>query len=359
MQTTPAADRDGLRGWAWVRAFVRLGRPRFLLQSAAALGLGMLAAAHDGHRIALGWYAVAVALAWTSHLMVHYCNEYFDLPADRANAAHTQWTGGSRVLVEGLVRPEASLGSAFVLVFAAFFILSAVPDVVVRECVSAVLALAWFYTAPPLRLNYRGLGEVTTGICLYGMVPVLSYYFFARDVSVLLLGIVIPILCVQVLRQLVMNLSDLEGDTMVGKRTAAVILGPTRIVRTYAAGQALCYVGIAALGFAGAVPAAVAAAMLLTAAIPAWVGRQLLTGGMDRPRVANLITFLASIQLPSMVCAAMTGLLIDALRAGGRAMWSGGVTVYAVTVLIYLSWVLGLVVAHARAPEPPDAQPRS
>ncbi|WP_069163353.1 prenyltransferase [Nocardia altamirensis] len=327
-----------------LKAFVRLGRPRFLLQSAAALGLGMLAADHDGHPLSLGWYAVGIALAWTSHLMVHYCNEYFDLPADRANSSHTQWTGGSRVLVEGLVKPETSLSSAFVLVFAAFFIISAVPDVVVREFVVLLLALAWFYTAPPFRLNYHGLGELTSGICLYGLVPILSYYFYAGSVSGLLLSIVIPILCVQVLRQFIMNLSDIEGDRKTNKRTAAVVLGPNMIVRLYTGGQVLCYLALAVLGIVGALPLPVTVAMLLTAALPAWVGWKLLTGGMEKPSVANRITFLASIQLPSMVCAAMTGLVIHTLLDQDQPAWNNGLTVYAITMAIYLIWVFGLIV---------------
>lgn len=354
IEGTETLENTSAHGWVWLKAFVRLGRPRFLLQSAAALGLGMLAAAHDGHPLSLGWYAVAVVLAWSGHLMVHYCNEYFDLPADRANTTHTQWTGGSRVLVEGLVKPETSLGSAFILVFAAVFVLSAVPDVVVRESAVLVLALAWFYTAPPLRLNYHGLGEVTSGVGLYGIVPVFSYYFFAKTVSALLLSIVIPILCVQVLRQLIMNLSDLEGDLQVGKRTAAVVLGPRRIVRLYTAGQVMCYLGITVLGIAGVLPRPVMVAMLLTAALPAWVSWKLLTGGMDRPRIANLITFLASIQLPSMVCAAMTGLVIHAQLIHQHAIRNGGLIVYAITVAIYVSWVSGLLLAQARSPKPQE-----
>ncbi|MFI7001125.1 prenyltransferase [Nocardia sp. NPDC050175] len=333
-------------GWAWLRAFIRLGRPKFLLQSAAAVGLGMTVAAYDGHPLHPVWYVFALLGAWISHLMVHYCNEYFDLDADRKNVEHTQWTGGSRVLVEGLVKPETSLGTAFLLGFLAFFILAAVPDLLVRELGVLLVALAWFYTAPPIRLNYRGLGELTTGICLYGLAP-LCYRLQAGTWSTMLFAIVVPILFIQMLRQFLMNLSDIEGDRLADKRTIAVIVGPRIVIRLYIGGQIACYTLILALGVSGALPLPVCFAMLLTCPLPIWVGRQLLTEAMRVPRRANLVTFLASMQLPAIVCAAMSGLVVDTLQGGGHGLASW-VPVYAATVFICCAWVVGWLLARPR-----------
>jgi 1,4-dihydroxy-2-naphthoate polyprenyltransferase len=86
-------------------AFVRLGRPKFLLYSLLLFGLGAAIAAHDGSGLDLRGYVVGQLFVWSVHLMTHYCNEYFDLPADLANTSPTRWTGGSRVLVEGTLTP--------------------------------------------------------------------------------------------------------------------------------------------------------------------------------------------------------------------------------------------------------------
>ena len=44
-----------------------------------------------------------------AQLMTHYANDYFDLEADRANRTPTRWSGGSRVLPDGVLPPGVAL----------------------------------------------------------------------------------------------------------------------------------------------------------------------------------------------------------------------------------------------------------
>ena len=55
----------------------------------------------------------------------------------------------------------------------------------------------------------------------------------------------------QVLRCLIMNLADIEGDRLVGKHTLASVLGPRSLTRLYAAGQGVLYAGVVVLAAAG------------------------------------------------------------------------------------------------------------
>ena len=75
-----------------------------------------------------GWYAVAQLFAWTVHVITHYCNEYFDLEASRANVYFTAWTGGSQALVDGLVAPVVSLGAGVVLLSASALMVTVMPS---------------------------------------------------------------------------------------------------------------------------------------------------------------------------------------------------------------------------------------
>ena len=47
--------------------------------------------------------------------MTHYANDFFDLEADRANRTPTRWSGGSRVLPDGVLPPRVALVAALVL----------------------------------------------------------------------------------------------------------------------------------------------------------------------------------------------------------------------------------------------------
>ena len=93
-----------------------------------------------------------------AQLMTHYANDFFDLEADRANRTPTRWSGGSRVLPDGVLPPGVALGAALVLGARRARRRAGAGDAraaIGRCCCrspSSMIALAWGYSAPPLRL---------------------------------------------------------------------------------------------------------------------------------------------------------------------------------------------------------------
>ncbi|MFF8285500.1 prenyltransferase [Streptomyces albus] len=329
-------------------ALVKLARVKFLFQSMMVTGFGVTLAVHATGTFSLPWYLLTLAFAWSTHLMTHFCNEYFDLEADRANPRPTTWTGGSRVLVDGLLSPATSIGAAFVLLFTSLGFIALMPTPATRLLAAALTALAWFYTAPPLRLNYHALGELSCAAVLYGMGPLLAAALQSGPPSPALLWCTGFVAALQVLRCLVMNLADIEGDALVGKATLAGTLGPRRLMRLYAAGQLALYTGVAALATAGLLPPLVAAAQLLVAPVAAHVVRSLLTGAMDDARRSDDVTFWASMQLPLTTCLTMLALLAD-LALRGRpapALWTA---LAAGTTALFALWLYRAVTAGRRA----------
>jgi 1,4-dihydroxy-2-naphthoate polyprenyltransferase len=355
MAYAPAAvGRSGFGG------FVRLARLRFLLYNVLPVGLGVAVSVHQGHPLSLRWYAVAQLFAWTVHVMTHYCNEYFDLEADRANVYHTPWTGGSRALVDGLVAPVVSLGTAFVLWAAATLLIAVMPTWPVRLLAVGTVALAWFYTAPPLRLNYRGLGEVTVAVILNGLWPVIAVALQAGSVPPVLLAVLAPTAILQAVRMMVMNLGDRRSDASVGKYTIPVFIGHDRAVRVIAAGQVLGYGLLTAFALTGQVPWLVWLAMMSTVPLSAVLVARLRRGDMRdlEPRRMTPVVFWASNHVSLIVCAAMAGTVADA--------WLRGRGGPAVAVLAAVLLGYGLLFAHrlwlARAnlrPVLPQPQPRA
>jgi 1,4-dihydroxy-2-naphthoate octaprenyltransferase len=329
-------------GWgetSW-RGFLRLARLRFLLYNLLPVGLAVAVSVHQGHRLDLTWYVVAQVFAWTVHVMTHYCNEYFDLEADRANVYFTPWTGGSRALVDGSVAPVVSLGASFVLFGAATLLVAVMPSWQARVLATAAVVLAWFYTAPPLRLNYRGAGELTVAAILNGLWPVVAVVLQTGAVPMLLLAVLAPTAVLQVARMMVMNLGDRRSDEMVGKRTLPVLVGYERAVRLIVGAQVVAYAMLTVLALLGWLPWLVWAAMAATAPLSVWLVGQLRRGAMrdlDPTRMTPVV-FWASNHVSLIVAAAMLGVLLDAAR---RSADTGALTVLAAVLAGY-----GLLFAH-------------
>ncbi|HEX5061271.1 MAG TPA: prenyltransferase, partial [Kofleriaceae bacterium] len=164
-------------------AFIKLGRPIFLGGGFVLYALGAAIAHASGHPIDVGRYVFGQAAVTAFQLMTHYANDYFDFEADIANHTPTKWSGGSRVLPNGLLPRRVALVAA--LGFAALGI-ALTAELDTRGVGSwtvptfvLVLVLAWEYSAPPLRLCARGLGELATALVVTVLVPWLGFYLQA------------------------------------------------------------------------------------------------------------------------------------------------------------------------------------
>ncbi len=90
------------------------------------------------------------------------------------------------------------------------------------------IAAAFFYHAPPLRLSYRGLGEITVGLC-YGPLLTAGTYLVQRGEiprEVLWISLPLGILIADFL--LINEFPDSSADARCGKRTLVVRLGRQR-----------------------------------------------------------------------------------------------------------------------------------
>ncbi|MFC7548586.1 prenyltransferase [Plantactinospora sp. GCM10030261] len=305
-----------------VTGFIQLARLRFLLYNLLPVALGAAVAVHQGHALHLGWYVLAQVFAWTVHVMTHYCNEYFDLDADRANMYFTPWTGGSRALVDGRVAPVVALGTAFLLWSVAHLLVVAMPSWPARLLATVTVALAWFYTAPPARLNYRGLGELTVAAILNGLWPAVAVVLQLGTVPGLLVAILLPTAVLQAARMMVMNLGDRRSDATVGKRTLPVLVGYRRAVTVIVLAQPVAYLMLTGFALAGWVPWLVWIPMMATAVLSGWLVAQLRGGAMRdlKPERMTPVVFWASNHVSLVVAAAVLGVLLDTVAhpAGGR-----------------------------------------
>jgi 1,4-dihydroxy-2-naphthoate octaprenyltransferase len=260
-----------------VVAFVRLGRPLFLVGGFVFYGLGAAIAAYLGGARAGGgaidWrrFAWGQAAITAMHLMTHYCNDYFDFAADRANATPTRWSGGSRVLPDGELSPVVALLAALVLaLFAcaatAIAVLHAGAPSTAVPLLLATIIFAWEYSAPPLRLHSTGWGELDAALVVAGLTPAVGFYLQAEQWRLLPLLAIAPLGALQFAMLLSIEFPDAAGDAAAGKRTLVVRLGAERAAALYQAVVAAAYLALPLLVAAG-LPLIVAGAALLTSPI--------------------------------------------------------------------------------------------
>ena len=165
-----------------------------------------------------------------------------------------------------------ALGAALVLAMRA-------PELPLLLPIAVVMTtLAWGYSAPPLRLAARGLGEITTAVVVTLCVPLLGYYLQAGELHPRIFAACLLPCVLQFAMLLAIELPDAAGDAVAGKRTLVVRLGAAAGARMYAA--------LTIAGF-GALPLLAAAGRAAGArgdrAAGAGADRDL-AGGARRPR---------------------------------------------------------------------------
>ena len=160
-------------------------------------------------------------------------NELYDLPTDRINANASPFNGGSRVLVEEKLTPEAVRKAIVVLLCGlvgisfVIFLLSSTPSRVwVGLLLVTGMVLGLGYTVPPIRFCYRGMGELVVGITHSPYVILCGFIFQAGS-----LGdprpwmISIPLFFAVLAAITLAGIPDFRADETVGKKTLSVIFG--------------------------------------------------------------------------------------------------------------------------------------
>jgi 1,4-dihydroxy-2-naphthoate octaprenyltransferase len=290
----------------------RVADPKITLASVASMLVGAALAGFDGP-IAWGWLGVTVLGIFFLEAAKNASGEIFDWDsgADQAvsDEDRSPFSGGKRILVDGLVTRRQAWGIAF-----AFYalggaaglalVLAAEPRVLAIGLVGA--ALAFFYHAPPLKLSYRGLGELAVA-AVYGPLICAGTYLVQRHelpARVWLASLPVGLLVGAFLW--VNELPDRRADETAGKRTLVVRLGARRAAAAFAWWVAAAFVALAALPLAGLPVGVLVGFIALPHAISA--ARQLRAATSTREVVpAQAATLLAFVLLAAGMAAGLVG----------------------------------------------------
>lgn len=252
MKTTPGASgasRIPPRVWRHTGAWLRLFRLQFYPMVWVAYTIGALAAWRRERAFSTWIYWSGYLCLVLIEMLTVTSNEWFDQGTDRLNRNAGPFNGGSRVLVDGdldaaSVR-NALLGMALLVAGSLASLAGTLPPSA-RPGLILMMTLALLapgYTVPPLRLVYRGFGELEVGLT-HSVLAILCGGLLQsgswRDPYPWLIGL--PLFFATLAAITLSALPDHEADEAVAKRTLAVLLG-----RKGAAWAALGFTAAAAI----------------------------------------------------------------------------------------------------------------
>jgi 1,4-dihydroxy-2-naphthoate octaprenyltransferase len=230
----------------------------FLTATLVPVGLGIAAAATQ-RRFNLGLAALTFVGAVAVHLGLNVANDVFDATsgADDYNVNPTMFSGGSRVIQYGLVSLRQMIAISavsYAIAIAVGLYLASVAGWGLLWLGVAGVLISYFYTAPPLRLVHRGLGELATALG-FGPIMVLgAYYVQTGHYAIQPLVLSIPVALLVMLILYANEIPDRVADARAGKRTLVVRLSPKVVIRGYSVAAAAAYLALVVGVVAGLLP---------------------------------------------------------------------------------------------------------
>lgn len=198
--------------------------------------LGEAIAVGQGVRFSLEMFVLVHLFGLCIQLYIVFANDYADRETDRRNLTFTPFSGGSRVLVDGDLEPNQLLMGAGILAVASVLVggvISMASQAVLPVCLAMTgVLLLWMYSFTPVRLSYRGGGELLQMIGVGIVLPLMGYSAFSGSVSDFPWAVLPIILPTQLACAVGTAVPDEPSDREDRKRTVPVLIGsiPARIL---------------------------------------------------------------------------------------------------------------------------------
>jgi 1,4-dihydroxy-2-naphthoate octaprenyltransferase len=264
--------------------------------------VGAAVAAHQGP-LAWGWLALTVVGIFCIEVAKNASGELMDFESgvDQAVAPEDRspFSGGKRVLVDGLLTRRQTAAVAWVgygFGIASGIAIAAYRHPAVLWLGLAGVGLAYFYHAAPLRLSYRGFGEIAVALTYGPLIACGTYLVQRREWSDQVLWASLPLGILIGAFLWINEFPDYRADRGGGKRTLVVRLGPQAASCVYVVAAVLAYALLMLLPAVG-LPRTV---WLGAAGLPlsAWAARRLVDAPESTRRIipaqaSTLLAFLA------------------------------------------------------------------
>ena len=194
-----------------------------------AFSLGTLLAIAGGGSFDPWMFVLVYAVVFLGDLSTHFSNDYFDVEVDK-HIDRRKFFAGSTILVSNphLRSLSKSISVALLLssnLLAVGLVLFVGAPIEVFVVILGASLAGWYYSAPPLRLISRGLGELTVAGVTGFAIPGLGYLAMRGRFDPLFFCFAVPFVMYGFMLSLSLGVPDVEVDRKGDKRTLAVRKG--------------------------------------------------------------------------------------------------------------------------------------
>ncbi|MFZ7137208.1 MAG: prenyltransferase [archaeon] len=214
-------------------AILRVIRVHIVAGGVFAFTLGALLAILNGGTPNFLHLALGYGVVFFGDLSTHFSNDYFDVESDKQIKTKKLFSN-KKILVEKpalsplvkktslmLLLMSNVLAAVMVLFFGApteFFVISFVANF-----------LGWIYSAPPIRLSSRSLGELTIALATGFIIPSIGYLSVKNQLDSLFVYLSVPFVLYGFFLSINLEAPDIKNDKKAQKTTLGVRIGPKNV----------------------------------------------------------------------------------------------------------------------------------
>jgi len=212
-----------------IRHYLKIIRLHIVAGGLLAFTLGALLGLVNGGKFDPLHFVLFYAVIFFGDLSTHFSNDYFDYEQDHHNRKKTFFSG-SKLLITNprMLRPVRNVSVVLLLVsvsVAALLVALGLASIELLLVGLGVNFLGWFYSAPPLRLVSRGLGEAAIALAVGLGIPAAGYLSANGQFDGWFALFAFPFLMYGFMLALSLEAPDVDGDRLGDKKTLGALKG--------------------------------------------------------------------------------------------------------------------------------------
>jgi len=203
-----------------ISQLIKLTRAHIGIAVLPSFWLGSLFALVLGYDFNLFIFLMGFIIIFLIYASASYINDYYDFEADKNNRQFG-FSGGSGVLQKYPELKEPTRYLAFIFIFISILLTIVLASITFIPLWSILFIgsgafFSWYYSAPPVRLSYRGIGELPHFIAGL-MNAAWGYMLLTGTIDMILIIFAIPLSLHLLNVILIFEIPDREADIHGGK----------------------------------------------------------------------------------------------------------------------------------------------
>jgi 1,4-dihydroxy-2-naphthoate polyprenyltransferase len=209
--------------------YLKIIRLHIVAGGILAFTLGALIGIANGGGFNPLHFALFYATVFFGDLSTHFSNDYFDVQRDKFSIRKTVFSGNKILTANPNMLPKARKISIALLSLslglAALAVIFKIAPIELLLIMMGANFLGWFYSAPPLRLGSRGLGEIAIALAVGFAIPAAGYLSVSGHLDIWYGFFFLPFVLYAFMLALSLEAPDIDGDRLGNKKTFGAAYG--------------------------------------------------------------------------------------------------------------------------------------